>query len=260
VLLVAALLLAGCGGGSSDSDSSSTTSASSSASAGQQSSASAPSGEARSAPGVSAKPSAASGDGAAAAAGNGSQGQGGGGSQKQGSRIAAPKGPKEQAPSAEQVQSATVADMRLQSPAILAANGSPGHLPATYTCDGKDTWPQLKWQGTPPGTEELILYAMSVQPVQEQLFVDWAVAGLDPGLEGIQAGQLPKGAVVGTNGFGKRGYEICPQGAGEIYMFALYALPRALSPQAGFDARELRKAVLDASGNVGLLPAVYARG
>jgi hypothetical protein len=43
-------------------------------------------------------------------------------------------------------------------------------------------------------------------------------------------------------------------------MFAVYALPQKLSPQKGFDARELRKEVLDISGNVGLLPAVYERG
>lgn len=180
--------------------------------------------------------------------------------QKHGPRITAPKGPKEQAPSPEQVANATLADMSLQSPAIVAAAGHPGSLAATYTCDGENSWPELQWGGVPRGTAELILYAMSVQPVEEQLFVDWAVAGLDPGLEGIQAGELPKGAVVGTNGFGKRGYSICPSGAGEIYMFAIYALPQSLSPPKGFDARELRKEVLAVSGNVGLLPAVYSRG
>jgi phosphatidylethanolamine-binding protein (PEBP) family uncharacterized protein len=153
-----------------------------------------------------------------------------------------------------------VADISLQSPAIVAANGNPGALAATYTCDGKDSWPELRWAGVPSGTKELILYAMSVQPVEEQLFVDWAVAGLDPSLTGIEAGELPKGAILGTNGFGKRGYSICPAGSGEIYMFALYALPHPLSPPKGFDARELRKEILDVSGNVGLLPAVYARG
>ena len=43
-------------------------------------------------------------------------------------------------------------------------------------------------------------------------------------------------------------------------MFAIYALPQALSRKQGFDARELRKEILDVSGNVGLLPAVYERG
>jgi phosphatidylethanolamine-binding protein (PEBP) family uncharacterized protein len=111
----------------------------------------------------------------------------------------------------------------------------------------------------PAGSAELILYAMSLQPVEEKLFVDWAVAGLDPGLTGIDSGELPKGAVIGTNGFGRRGYDICPAGAGETYMFALYALPRSISPSRGFDAREMRQDILDVSGDVGLLPAVYER-
>jgi phosphatidylethanolamine-binding protein (PEBP) family uncharacterized protein len=148
--------------------------------------------------------------------------------------------------------------MSLQSPAIVASGGQPGSLPPTYTCDGKDSWPQLKWSGVPPGTAELALFVMNLQPVEEQLFVDWAVGGLDPDLQGIEAGELPKGAVVGTNGFGKRGYSICPSGAGEVYMFAVYALPSSLSPEKGFDARKLREEVLDVAGNVGLLAALYA--
>jgi phosphatidylethanolamine-binding protein (PEBP) family uncharacterized protein len=128
-----------------------------------------------------------------------------------------------------------------------------------YTCDGEGRWPAFSWNGVPAGTAELILYAMSSQPVDGKLFVDWAVGGIDPALTGIEAGKLPKGALVGTNSFGKRGYEICPDAA-ETYIFALYALPHALSPPPGFDARELRSRMLDVSGNVGLLAALYVRG
>lgn len=179
---------------------------------------------------------------------------------KSGPHITPPKGPTEEAPTPEQVAHATVADMTLESPAIIASGGSPARLAATYTCDGQDSWPALHWAGVPTGTAELALFAMNVQPVEERLFVDWAVAGLNPGLGEIKAGELPKGAIVGTNGFGKAGYSICPSGAGEIYMFALYALPQSLLPSKGFDARELRKEILGVSGNVGLLPAVYERG
>jgi phosphatidylethanolamine-binding protein (PEBP) family uncharacterized protein len=153
-----------------------------------------------------------------------------------------------------------MADMTLQSPAITSSSGGLGALPVTYTCDGKDSWPELRWAGVPQGSAELALFAMSVQPVEEKLFVDWAVAGLDPGLTGIEEGRLPKGAVVGQNSFGKRGYEICPQGEGETYMFAVYALPQPLKPRKGFDARELRREVLRVSGNAGLLPLAYVRG
>lgn len=170
-----------------------------------------------------------------------------------------PKGPREAAPTQAQQSNATVADMALESPSVQAQAGSLGVLPAANTCDGENSWPALAWRGVPPDTTELAVFAMSVKPVEEKLFVDWAVAGLEPSLEGIEAGHLPKGAVVGRNGFGKVGYSICPSEGTETYVFAVYALQKSLSPKEGFDARELRKEVLDVSGNVGLLPVVYAR-
>lgn len=258
-LVLAALLLWGCGEDSGDQRTQSTRARSAGATrsvAGVQASSdsarSAAEEETAPAGGQQARPQGgSSGDWSQSGSGQG---------QKHGPGVAQPKGHLEQAPTPTQVAHATVADMRLESPAIIAAAGSPGRLAATYTCDGADSWPALHWGGVPAGTAELAVFAMNIQPVQEQLFVDWAVAGLDSGLEGIEAAKLPKGAIVGTNGFGKRGYSICPPGAGEIYMFAVYALPKALSPPKGFDARELRKEILDVSGNVGLLPAVYARG
>jgi phosphatidylethanolamine-binding protein (PEBP) family uncharacterized protein len=256
-LALAALLLSGCGGGSSDpASSSSTGSSAASASAGQGQGGggetSATSAQAEKAAGKAKAdpknaPALPGASGAAAAQG-----------QKHGPRIAQPKGAPEQAPTPAEIANATVADMSLESPAIASSSvGEPGTLAATYTCDGKGSWPALHWSGVPAGSAELILYVMNLAPVEGKLFVDWAVAGLDPSLEEIEAGKLPKGAVVGTNGFGKRGYEICPSGGGEVYAFAVYALPRALSPSKGFDARELRKQILDVSGNVGLLTALY---
>lgn len=178
---------------------------------------------------------------------------------KHGRYLKQPKGPPEHSPTPREVAQATVADISLTSPAIVPSGDGPGVLSAAYTCDGANSWPKLNWTGVPADTAELALYAMSVQPVEGKLFVDWALAGLNPRLEGIEAGELPKGAVVGTNGFGRPGYSICPF-EGEIYMFALYALPQKLHLRQGFDAREARKEVLAVSGNVGLLPTAYARG
>lgn len=258
-LAVAALLLAGCGGGSSDSGSSGTGTSSSTASAAGSSSsknpASASPGESKSA-GKPGEEGSEEGKDPTSQAGSPAAGQG----QKRGPSIAQPSGPREQAPTSDEVAQATVADLTMQSPAIVAGQGSPGHLAATYTCDGKGTWPALSWQGVPADTAELALFVMNLQPVEGKIFFDWAVAGLDPGLASIQAGQLPAGAVVGTNGFGKRGYEICPPGPGEAYMLAVYALPRSLSPQRGFDPAQLRSEILAQAGNAGFLPAIYARG
>lgn len=150
--------------------------------------------------------------------------------------------------------------MTLQSPSSQASSGGPQALSAEFTCDGKGTSPALRWQGVPQGSAELVLFAMNAQPVGGKLFFDWSVAGLSPDLEEIEAGKLPKGAVVGRNGFGKTGYEICPQGAGETYIFTLFALPEKLSPSQGFEPMALRKAVADLSGNAGLLALGYTRG
>jgi phosphatidylethanolamine-binding protein (PEBP) family uncharacterized protein len=80
------------------------------------------------------------------------------------------------------------------------------------------------------------------------------VAGIDPSLGEIEAGRLPKGAVVGTNSYGKAAYGICPK-APETYVFTLYALPKRLAARRGFDARELRDEALAASKDVGLMAA-----
>jgi hypothetical protein len=251
-------LLPGCGSGSSDpaAPGAADTTTSSTAQTGGAPGAASGAKDAGSAKGQGAP----SGSGSTHSGGAGAN-SGPSGAQKHGPRIAQPKGEREHAPTAAEKANATIADMTLESPAIIASGGAPGALAAEYTCDGKDSWPALRWDGVPGGTAELILYAMNAAPVEGRLFIDWALAGLNPGQGGIQAGQLPKGAVQGTNSFGDRGYSICPsQGSAETYIFAVFALPKALSPKKGFDAHALREEILGLSGNVGLLPATYTRG
>lgn len=178
-------------------------------------------------------------------------------SEKRGPSIAVPKGGQEAEISPEQRANSTVASITLTSP--VTASGSP--LPATYTCDGKNLSPPLDWADVPVGTTELVLFLMNVQPVEEQIFFDWAVAGLDPAAGGVPAGRLPSSAILGKNSFGQSGYSVCPpQGQGETYMFVLYALLKALSPKQGFDPLSLREEILQLSGNAGLFAVTYPRG
>lgn len=252
-LAVTALVLAGCGGGSSgDSDSGTLNS---SASGGSSSSTTAPSGATGGA--GSASPAKEGSGGGSVAGGEGQRSSPGA---KQGSSVPQPAGEREPGITPEQRSEATVASMSLQSPSSQSSSGGAQALSAEYTCDGKNTSPALRWQGVPQGTAELVLFVMNVQPVGGELFFNWAVAGLSPELEEIEAGKLPKGVVVGRNSFGKTGYEICPEGGGETYIFALFALPKSLSPSQGFEPFALRNEVLDASANVGLLALSYARG
>lgn len=252
-LAVAALLaLSGCGGGS-DASSQST-------GAGPQGSAKAETGPAGSSQPKSQPSSSA---GAKAQASPGSPGPSGaqsdaGGTAKHGAQIKQPKGAPERAPSAAEKANSALASIALQSPDLPVTSSSESQLPATYTCNGKNVPPDLEWSGVPEGTSELVLFVLGLEPVNEALFFNWAVAGFDPGLEGIEAGKLPKGAIAGQNSFGKEGYSVCPpQGKPETYIFALYALPSSLSPRKGFDPTALRKEILGISGNVGLMAASY---
>lgn len=156
-------------------------------------------------------------------------------------------------------QSGTGEGISLISPSLPKTKSVPA-LSATYTCDGKDSWPAFSWSGVPAGTRELALLVLNAQPVHEKIFFDWAVAGLDPDLKGIDAAELPAGAVVGKNGFGENDYSICPaKGKAETFMVALYALPKPLSPKQGFDPLPLREDAEGQSGNAGLMAVSYTR-
>jgi phosphatidylethanolamine-binding protein (PEBP) family uncharacterized protein len=175
---------------------------------------------------------------------------------KQGPDVSQPNGEEESGITPEQKREATTANVTLESPSFKQGAA----LPARYTCDGKNGWPALNWSGIPPEAGELALLVLSVDPEEQKLLFDWAVGGLDPSLTSIEEGKLPPGAVVGENSFGKDGYEVCPKsGTAQSYIFMLFAIPKALDPKPGFDARRFREEVLAEHGNVGLLSAPYKR-
>ena len=133
-------------------------------------------------------------------------------------------------------------------------------LPARYTCDGSDLSIPLSWNRVPPGTAELALFVLDLQPVDGEVFADWAVAGLSPTLHGLPTGRLPPGAVVGRNGFGQDGYSICPEhGQEQIYIVALFALPHRLPLKPGFDSAALHQQVERLARVQGLTSARYLR-
>jgi phosphatidylethanolamine-binding protein (PEBP) family uncharacterized protein len=247
LVVVVSLALAGCGGGGGDETSATSVASSPSTTSKQETHEK--SSSAQAGPSDSKSSQAQKGPKA-------NEGHQPGGSAEQGAQIASPKGPREPEPTPKQVEEATLASMELSSPVLRPGPESVSTLPAPYTCDGKDTWPELKWSGVPTGTKELALLVLNIEPVNEALFFDWAITGLDPKLEGLQSGQLPKGAIVGRNSFGKIGYSICPP-SHETIIFALYALPKQLPAQKGFDPMALRKQILESSGNSGLLAVSY---
>jgi phosphatidylethanolamine-binding protein (PEBP) family uncharacterized protein len=103
-------------------------------------------------------------------------------------------------------------------------------IPALYTCDGKNTSPPLEWGAVPATTGSLVLFLVGFAPRpgtnSYKLSIEWAVAGLNPQLHKLSAGEIPHGAFVGASTDGRRGYSICPaKGVTEHYQFELYGLP-----------------------------------
>ncbi len=134
-------------------------------------------------------------------------------------------------------------------------------IPARYTCDGADTSLPVRWSKIPPGTAELAMFLLDLQPVHGKLFFDWAVAGLSPTAGGVPAGALPAGAVVARNSFGRVDYSICPpKGTVEgHFILRLLALPHALPAKPGFDAEAFYQEAERSTKVVGLAGGVYTR-
>jgi phosphatidylethanolamine-binding protein (PEBP) family uncharacterized protein len=174
------------------------------------------------------------------------------------SKAAEPAGERESGITPEQRRKATVADVKLESPAF--ASGAA--IPTRYGCGGENESPALKWSDLPPEAAELVLLVLNSVPVDEALFFNYAVAGIDPSLSEVKAGEVPAGAVVGKNSSGTEDYSLCPPKgkSSETYVFMLYAIPKALDPEPGFDPLKVREAVLAEAGNVGYMVAPYAGG
>ncbi len=111
-----------------------------------------------------------------------------------------------------------------------------GAIPAQYTCDGANVSPPLQWQHLPAHTKELVLFVIDDSSDSSQGGIRWVIAGLEPGLSGISAGQLPSGAVVGLNSSGKATYGgICPsKGRSASIEFVLWALSKTIPLANGF--------------------------
>lgn len=125
-------------------------------------------------------------------------------------------------------------------PALVSLTSSAirdAKLPALYTCDGRDISPPLSWGAVPSGIEEVAIFALGAHgTVNGQTLdsIEWALAGVRPGLHALRAGEVPHGAFLLASTAGRRRYSICPhKGQTEHFTFVLYALPHGAhaSPQ-----------------------------
>jgi phosphatidylethanolamine-binding protein (PEBP) family uncharacterized protein len=142
-----------------------------------------------------------------------------------------------------------VPKISFKSAAIKASANRGPEIPARYTCDGENVSPPLEWGAVPPHTGQLILFVLGATPLPGKssytISVEWAMAGIDPALHHLAAGQVPQGANVGLNPNNTHRYSICPErGQLEQYAFELYGLPEGATIPVNFkDIRALTELV-----------------
>jgi Raf kinase inhibitor-like YbhB/YbcL family protein len=128
-----------------------------------------------------------------------------------------------------------------------------GSIPKTYTCDGADISPELKWSDAPAGTQSFALIADDPDaPVGT--WTHWLLWNIPAGTvllpEGLPKNEtLSDGARQGRNDFKRIGYggPCPPPGKPHRYFFKLYAVSNKLELKAGAGRNELERAM---KGNV----------
>ncbi len=130
-----------------------------------------------------------------------------------------------------------------------------------YTCDGADIHPPIKWGPVPANTVETALFIIGYQAsLQGKPASAWAVTGLSPKLHQLAAGQLPAGAIIGRNQFGKNAYSICPpRNSSEQYVIQIDPLPHTIPAKQGFNPETLANQAVTAAEHEGQLPLTYKR-
>lgn len=118
---------------------------------------------------------------------------------------------------------------------LFKSAGIPGAaLPSRYTCDGQNISPPLEWGSVPANTGELAVFLLAFTPESTthtlRVSVEWAVAGVNPKLHKIAAGELPPGAFTGVVSHSRTRYSLCPKkGQSQKYQFEVYGLPKSAS-------------------------------
>ena len=137
------------------------------------------------------------------------------------------------------------------------------HFPASLTCDGANTSPDLHWNAPPSGTRSLALI-LNDPDAPGGGFVHWIVFDLPSDARALPAScsrerELPDGTRQGINNFGAIGYGgPCPDGT-HHYVFTLFALDTKLSLSPGSTRTQLNDAMLGHILARGTLIASYRR-
>lgn len=138
------------------------------------------------------------------------------------------------------------------------AQGAP--IPARYTADGDDISPPLQIHDPPQGTESFAL-VMDDPDAPVGTWVHWVVWSMPAQTREIRAGEVPSGAVVGRNSWGRTGYGgPAPPSGTHRYFFKLFALDASPELPPTTDKAALLKAIEENVLAQAQLMGTYSRG
>ena len=90
-----------------------------------------------------------------------------------------------------------------------------GYLQKDFTCEGGELSPQLTWMGVPAETRSIAVVVDDID-AEEGALAHWLLWGVPPDVTNLESGisgsgNLPAGALEGTNGYGGTGWKgPCP--------------------------------------------------
>jgi Raf kinase inhibitor-like YbhB/YbcL family protein len=154
----------------------------------------------------------------------------------------------------------------LESPAFEAN----GRIPSTYTCDGEDISPELRWDGVPEEALSLVLI-MDDPDAPRGTFVHWVLYDIPTEVEFLPenfieyslsnrfGSRIPSVGGYGKNDFGTFFYRgPCPPSGTHRYVFKLYALDTFLGTAGGSKA-DVVKAMDEHIVGFGEVTGTYTR-
>lgn len=118
-----------------------------------------------------------------------------------------------------------------------------GMIPSEYTCDGADGNPPLTIRNVPANSRSLAL-VVDDPDAPGGTWVHWVLWNMGADTAEIRASSVPKGALQGTNDFGKQRYGgPCPPSGTHRYFFKLYALDVSPALKPGATKAQLEAAM-----------------
>lgn len=134
-------------------------------------------------------------------------------------------------------------------------------IPPRFAKDGENTSPALEWSGVPDTAAELVLLCEDPD-APGRTFVHWVLAGLEPSRTGLAEGEIPPGAVEGSNDYGETGYGGPQPPVGDPahrYFFSLHAVAEPLGISPGASAADVRRAMDGKEVGRAVLVGTYQR-